>query len=245
MCATYCQVVNPFKHIQTIFFIIPTPNILPSIRAPKVNRSNPKSGFLESVGLILQRLLGISITFGLRGCGGAWLQKKRFQTVLRQDFRCFKVQVSRFTVFRASNVPEFQGLIVSSCTVKGFQVPKAAAPSGVGITVRNVLEFLEFFFQRELLRRILKELGRASPSGSFQRTSLRFFQQTSSPGFCCSKGTSTGDFFEGTSTGQNFQVQSGCWGVRIGLFLCGSVDTEVNGKNDRKNYRTWVLVHFC
>ena len=143
MCATYCQVVNPFKHIQTIFFIIPTPNILPSIRAPKVNRSNPKSGFLESV--------------------------------LRQDFRCFKVQVSRFTVFRASNVPEFQGLIVSSCTVKGFQDPKAAAPSGVGITVRNVLEFLEFFFQRELLRRILKELGRASPLGSFQRTSLRFF----------------------------------------------------------------------
>ena len=196
-----------------------------------MNRSNPKSGFLQSVGLILQRLLGISITFGLRGCGGAWLQKKRFQTVLRQDFRCFKVQVSRFTVFRASNVPEFQGLIVSSCTVKGFQDPKAAAPSGVGIriTVRNVLEFLEFFF----------------PEGTFQRTSLRFFQQTSWPGFCCSKGTSTGDFFEGTSTGQNFQVQSGCWGVRIGLFLCGSVDTEVNGKNDRKNDRTWVLVHFC
>lgn len=112
-----------------------------------MNRSNPKSGFLQSVGLILQRLLGISITFGLRGCGGAWLQKKRFQTVLRQDFRCFKVQVSRFTVFRASNVPEFQGLIVSSCTVKGFQDPKAAAPSGVGIriTVRNVLEFLVFF----------------------------------------------------------------------------------------------------
>jgi hypothetical protein len=27
--------------------------------------------------------------------------------------------------------------------------------------------------------------------------------------------------------------------------LCGSVDTEVNGKNDRKNDRTWVLVHFC
>ena len=28
VCATYCQVVNPFEHIQAIFFIIPTPNIL-------------------------------------------------------------------------------------------------------------------------------------------------------------------------------------------------------------------------
>ena len=177
MCATYCQEVNPFKHIQTIFFIIPTPNILylQLIRAPKVNRSNPKSGFLQSVGLILQRLLGISITFGLRGCGGAWLQKKRFQTVLRQDFRCFKVQVSRFTVFRASNVPEFQGLIVSSCTVKGFQVPKAAAPSGVGITVRNVLEFLEFFFPEGTSPKNFEGTWQSFPIGIFSENFPAFF----------------------------------------------------------------------